>query len=203
MSKLLQIYKKETTEKRKDFREKITESTDEELVGILKQRTYFIPEAAQLAIEEAVKRGIIHSEDDLLHEDYRVKELQFSWFPEPVNDINRRRLMKSLGRSLVFCGIFPLVYGMIKLNAGHQFEGAVLAAFALVWISLSSQLMRSYHKKIVFALLAANSAGAIYVFFRLISFNRSPLMDLFVAVVLFVLITYALLYLYQINKSKM
>ncbi len=200
LSKLQQIFKRRASEKQKDFHDLIPGSSDEELIRILKQRTYFIPEAAQLAVEEAIKRGIIHSEEDLLHEDYRVKELRFSWFPEPANDKIRLRLIKSLGRSLVFCGIFPLVYGLIKMNAGHQFEGALLALFALIWMSLASQLTRTFHKQIVFVMLAANAIGASYVFIRLISFNQSPLMDLFVAVVLFALITYALIYIYTIRN---
>jgi hypothetical protein len=201
LSKLTQIFKTRKREENKDFREIIRECTDEELIKALRQRTYYIPEAAQLAIDEAIKRGIINSEQDLLQEEYRVKDLNFSWFPEPINDRNRKQIRISLGRSLVLCGIFPLIYGFIKLNAGYQFEGSLILGFGLIWISLSSQLLRAFHKSLITVLLIANIIGAAYIFMRLLSFNHSPFMDFFVAIVLFSLITYGLIYLYKITRT--
>lgn len=201
VSKLTQIFKKRKHEDRKDFREQILECSDEALIKILMQRTYYIPEAAQLAIDEAIKRGIINSRQDLLQEKYRVKELNFTWFPQPINSKNRNLIRKSVGRSLVICGIFPLVYGFLKLNGGNQMEGGLILGFGLLWIFLSSQLLRTFQKQFVFVLLAANIVWAVFVFVRLLSFNRSPFMDFFVAVVLFVLVSYGLIYLYKIGKT--
>ncbi|WP_340112774.1 hypothetical protein [Maribellus mangrovi] len=201
MSKLTQIFKKRNSEDRKDFRDQILECNDEALIKILTQRTYYIPEAAQLAIDEAIRRGIISSEQDLLQDKYRVQELNFTWFPQPINNSNRTRIRKSVGRSLVICGIFPVVYGFIKLNAGNQIEGKLILGFGLLWIFLSSQLLRTFQKQFVFVLLAANIVWAVFVFVRLLSFNRSPFMDFFVAVVLFVLVLYGLIYLYKIGKT--
>lgn len=107
MSKIYQIFHRKSTEDTRDLTERYSEYSDEHILKILKQRTYYIPEAAQLAIDEALKRGLIKSEQDLLSEAFRVEELKFSWFPKPVNKANGMKISRSIGRSLVFAAFCP------------------------------------------------------------------------------------------------
>ena len=53
-----------TNRKGISFEEQFLDISDQEIVNILKMRKHYQPEAAQTAVNEALKRGIIHSEDD-------------------------------------------------------------------------------------------------------------------------------------------
>ena len=55
------MLRRSSTKINADFRKDIPEYSDERIIEILKQRDHYQAEAAQLAIEEAIKRGIIFS----------------------------------------------------------------------------------------------------------------------------------------------
>lgn len=184
-----------------DFRESIPEASDEEIVQILKKRSYYIPEAAELAITEAIKRGIIHSEQDLLAEEYREEELSFTWFPRIHDLFTRAKIRKSIARSLVIAGVIPLVYGMLEMNRGVRWEGSLILVFGLLWMFLAAQLNRHYHKNFVWGLLGCDVIGAAFVFFRIFRHSEKLFLDLFIAGALFVLVTYGLSYLVLMRRS--
>ncbi len=160
-----------------------------------------MPEVAQLAVEEAIKRGIINSEQDLLAEEYKVEEITFSWFPKVEDEINRTKIRKSIARSFVLGGVIPLVFGLVKMNNGTAIEGSLMLAFGLLWIFCSSQLIKFYQEIFVRILIAGSLLALTYILKQLIPSGNSVFMDYFIAVVLFVLINYGLLFLHKINRS--
>ncbi|MCK3685088.1 hypothetical protein [Maribellus sp. YY47] len=178
-----------------DFRQLIPGYSDDEIIRILKRRTYYIPEASRLAIDEAIKRGIIHSEQDLFSDEYKVEELSFSWFPHIRDLFTRAKIRKSIARSLVIAGVIPLVFGMMQMNRGLREEGSLVLAFGLVWMFFSAQLNRNYHKVFVLILLVCDIAGTAFLFFRLLRPPAKPFLDFFITGAVFVLITYGLIYL--------
>lgn|GEM_PF-3594446 len=179
--------------------ERFLEYTDEQILKILKQRTYYTQEAVQLAIDEAIKRKILNSEQDLISEKYRIEELQFSWFPKPHNQENRKRISRSIGRSLVICGVLPVVFGLVEMNTADRTSGSLILLFGLLWIFLSAQMQRSYHRVIPVLLLTANVLATAYVYFRLLSNGVDVFMDYFICTVLFLLINYGVVYFSRIN----
>ena len=200
MSKIYQIFHRKSTFDTRDLNERFAEYTDEQILKVLKLRTYYTQEAVQLAIDEAIKRNILNSEQDLISEKYRVEELQFSWFPKPHNQENRKRISQSIGRSLVICGVLPVVFGLVEMNTANRTSGSLILLFGLVWIFLSAQMQRSYHRIFPISLLAANVLATGYVYFRLMSAGVDVFMDYFICTVLFLLINYGVVYFGRINE---
>ena len=158
-------------------------------------RDHYQPEAAKLAIQEALKRGIINSEQDLFSEEYRCVEIQFSLFPKIKRDRNRIKIRRSIARSLVICSALPVVYGLVEMKTGNRWEGAAILLFGLLWLFCSAQLIKVFHVLFIRCLLVGTVLGAFYIFFRLISSQSYTFMDFFLVFVLAGLIFYGLIFL--------
>ncbi|MFV0590193.1 MAG: hypothetical protein ACK5M7_02300 [Draconibacterium sp.] len=178
------------------------EYSNEEIIQVLKKRTYYTPEAASLAIEEAIKRGIIHSEEDLYSDEFKVEELSFSWFPPISNRNTREKIRKSIARSLVIVGLIPLVFGIVEMNRGVELEKGLILVFGLTWIFCSARLYKSYHKSFVFALLASDVIGTAYIFYRLLLNTTQSIFDFFIVGTLFLLVTYGLTFLIFMRQPE-
>src|SRR5690554_6288827 len=84
-----------------DFKEVMGKLNDESLTEVLRKRNLYQPEAARSAIDEAIRRGLINSEEDLLSEKYRIQPLKTRLFPEIENEHLRVKIRKSISRSLL------------------------------------------------------------------------------------------------------
>jgi len=183
-----------------DFRKDIPDYSDERIIEILKQRNHYLPEAAKLAIEEAIKRRIIFSEQDLFAKEYQVEELKTSLFPKIIKPENQQKIRKSIARSLVICGVIPVVFGLVQSNRGNPVEGSLILLFGLLWIYFSSQLIKGYHKLFVFLLISASTLLLAYIYTKLILAGISAFFDFFLPAALFLLIIYGLLFLKRIYE---
>ena len=158
-------------------------------------RDHYQPEAAKLAIQEALKRGIINSEQDLFSEEYRCEEIQFSLFPKIKRDRNRIKIRKSIARSMVISSALPVVYGLVEMRTGNKWEGAAILLFGLLWLFCSAQLIKMFHVFFVRCLMAGTVLGVLYIFYRLISLQTTVFMDFFLVLVFTGLIFYGLIFL--------
>ncbi len=201
MIKGLHFFNKKDTKVDIDFKTLISEYSDEKIISALKQRTYYIPEAERFLVEEAIKRGIIFSEQDLLAEEYRVEELRFSFFPSIKDNNIRSRIRKSIARSLVIAGIIPVVFGLVELNKGVSAEGSLILFFGLFWIFSSSQLVRAFQKMFAWMLLSASFLAMVYITVRFILTKDAVFMDVFIPVVVFGFIVYGLIFLIKIHED--
>lgn len=184
------------------FNEKIAGCTDDEIIEILKKRRYYNPVAAGIAISEAIKRGLINSEDDLLAEEYRVKPLRFSLFPAVANQESREKLIKSLSRGILLAGILPAALGVYKFTEKHLFEALFLFCVGVIWV-VSSFLLLKYKRKSFVNLalsMAVFAAGYIAWYFLMAKYVRR--MDVFVAIIFFGLVFYCLFYLNSILSKN-
>ena len=75
------MVKKSIETNKPDFRSSILNNSDEEILVILKKRKQYQPEAAKLAIQEAIKRGLINSEQDLFSEKFQEQSSKSFLFP--------------------------------------------------------------------------------------------------------------------------
>ncbi|WP_321345833.1 hypothetical protein [uncultured Draconibacterium sp.] len=189
------MWKKRYSKSEVDFREDIPNYSDEQLKEVLKLRDHYQPEAAQLAIQEALKRGIIHSEQDLFSEEFRCEEIEFSLFPKIKRDRNRIKIRRSIARSLVICSVLPVVFGLIEMKTGNRWEGASILLFGLLWLFCSAQLIKMFHVLFIRSLMAGTILGASYIFYRLISSQTYIFMDFFLVLVLAGLIFYGLIFM--------
>jgi len=153
-----------------------------------------------LAIEEAIKRGIIFSEQDLFGEEYKVEELQTSMFPKINKSENRHKIRKSIARSLVIYGAIPVVFGLVQTNQGNSLEGGLILLFGLLWIYFSSQLIKAYQMLFIVLLMTASAVSVIYIYTKLILLGTSAFFDFFLPAALFLLTIYGLLFLKRMYK---
>ncbi len=202
MIQSFKILRGKPTKKHPDFREKIANCNDDELKLILRRRKYYQPEASAFAIEEAIRRGLINSENELSSEDFRQEDLGFRFFPPIQNPKIQTRVRRSIARSLVIAGIIPVVYGFMEMNRGAGMEGRIIAAFGFLWIFFAAQLNRMFHRIFIVILLLANFAGGGFVAWRLTDNSDVPIFDYFILGMVFVLICYGLLFVDRIHSRS-
>lgn len=189
-----------STEQKTDFTETMAELNNEQLIEVLKKRKLYQAAAAKQAIREAIERGIIHSEEDLLGPEFREKKLRRQLFPEIENEKIRNKIRRSISRGLFLAGSLPAILGVIRLTRGNESEGILLLVFAIVWLGASVWLFRMY-SRIAFNLLAGLSLlSLVYALKQLFSPPGYSVMDKFIVVVLYLLITYGLIYIKRLNR---
>lgn len=189
------------SEKYNDYKKLIPELPDEEIIYILKRRSYYQKKAREMAVKEAVRRGIIHSEQDLFSDDYNIKPVKFSLFPIIEDQKNKKKITKSIARVLLICGVLPVVWGIIRLNFGALAEGAVLVIFGVIWIFCSAAIMVKYKKECVLILFLLLFASCAY-FVKIVLLKKGTLifMDFFIPAVLYLFIVYGLVFLGKLNR---
>ena len=192
--------KSKTSDEKFDFREQIPNYSDEEILKILKMRKHYQKEAADLAIRKAIERGLIHSEQDLLSDEFREKEYGFSLFPNIERVKNRKKIRKSIARGLLIAGVIPVVWGIIKIMEDTFAEGIILVVLGGTWMFASFRLMHKFSDRmnnLLFVLLAGAFAYALKL---ILDIKGLRIMDFAVPVVLFLFIAYGLIYMRKLNR---
>lgn len=185
-----------------DYKKDIPLYSNEQIEEILKLREHYQPDAAKLAIQEAIKRGIIYSEQDLFAEKYKVEDLKFSLFPKIDSEKHREKIRRSIARSFVLAGIIPLLYGIVQVNSFERLEGIALVFVGGVWLWFSGQLNGAYHKKYVIGLWSVIVPVFAYVMAELLALKGRSFFDYFIPTVLFLLICYALYFISRMYSNS-
>lgn len=178
-----------------DFRTIIPGYSDEEIINILKKRKLYQKEAAEIAIKEALKRGLIYSEQDLFDEGFQVEPVKFSLFPTIEDKNTQIKIIKSISRSLIISGAIPTIWGFLKLNDGKTIEGGILLVSGILWIYFSAMLIRKASLDIVNSLFVLLFLSVVYFLKLFLKSGTFIFIDIFVTIVVFCLITYGLLFL--------
>lgn len=182
-----------------DFQKLIPEYSDEEIINILKKRKHYLPEAANMAIKEAISRGIILSEQDLFDPKFKENEIKKKFFPSIENKNIRKRIIKSIARSFVILGILPLVWGFIIVNTGNKFEGGISALGGLFWIYCSAMLLKTYQNIWIKYLLVLLVVSVFYITKIFITTPELKFMDLFIVTVLYGFVLYGIIFLWRLK----
>ena len=185
------MLKTNRTDTYQGFKKIIASHTDEELVSVLKRRSQYRKEAVDFAISEAIRRGIIFSEQDLFDEKFSEEKHGFSWLPVPHTKDARGRVKKSILRSLFISGLIPLVYGAFQMYRGVDFPSEAAIAFGFIWILLVILLYREPKNWIFVVLGGLDITGGAFIIYRLISINPS-FFDFFAVIVLVLMVLYSL-----------
>ena len=194
------MWRKRQKKENTDFRKDIPEYSDEQIIEALKLRDHYQPEAAKLAIDEALRRGIIHSEQDLLAEVYRCEPIKFSLFPNIKREKNQVKIRKSIARSLVVCSVFPITFGLIELNRNNFIEGSVVLFFGFIWLFCASQLIKAFNLILVRGLMVETILAALFVGYKIITKASFMFMDFFLLAVFCGLTLYGLVFILKISK---
>jgi hypothetical protein len=178
-----------------DFKEIINKHSDEQILEILKKRDYYQPEAVKIAVNEAIERKLIHSEQDLFSPDFTSEPLKRKLIPDIKREKNKKRIRKSIARSLLIAGVLPLIFGFVQYNNSRIIEGAVLLIFGLAWMFLSSQLIRKESQQIVVMLFLGAFLSMFYVTYLFVGSKTVIFMDVFIVVLIYLFIFYGLLFI--------
>jgi hypothetical protein len=180
--------------------EKYASYTDGQIVEILKKHKFYQPEAAKLAVEEAIRRGVIHNEDDLLAPEFRQMPRRFSLFPAIENQETKRRFQRSMSRIILFIGFLPIIYGILKIADKKTVEAAVFIGFGVVWSIISIFLLKNPRASLVYPLLVLAAISVIFATKLLLELPALKFTDVFVFLVVSCLTFYILIY--QITLSR-
>ena len=182
-----------------DFKEVMGTLNDEALTEVLRKRNLYQPEAARSAIDEAIRRGLINSEEDLLSEKYRIQPLKTRLFPEIENEHLRVKIRKSISRSLLISGILPLIFGVIRIQSGNLNEAALILIFGLIWSAFSFRLMKSFSRNIICFLLILAGISLFYIIRLLAGQSGINLIDKIAVSFFYLLLFYGLLFLLRLK----
>lgn len=182
-----------------DFHSSIPDYSNEEILAILKKRKQYQKEAADLALHEAIKRGLIHSEQDLFSEEFKEMPETFSIFPIIENDNYKNKIRKSIARTFIITGVIPLVWGFLKINESQTLEGGLLLVLGIIWIFASSQLIRKGNLQMVNLLFVLFASSIIYIIKLFMAINKPAIMDVFIPVIICLLIFYGILFLRKLT----
>ncbi len=187
-----------------EFKTIIAGYSNDELRKVLKKRKLYQKEAADFAIQEAIRRGIIYSEQDLFAKEYKDEPEKFSIFPIIESEKTSAQFKKSISRSLLILGTLPVVWGIIKIFGGHSFEGIFIFIFGAAWSFTSFQLMRLANlnfKLIIFMFIMA-VLGAGYIIRNFVVSNSLTSIDILITTIGLGFVLYAIGFLGSLRNFK-
>lgn len=138
---------------KKDYEQIIASYSDDELSDVLKKRKLYQKEAAEFAVQEAIRRGLIYSEQDLFASEYQHKPERFSIFPTIENERIKNKYVKSILRTFLIIGVIPVVYGGIRIIESLNVEAVLMFLFGATWSIATFQLKKTLNVKTVYLLL--------------------------------------------------
>lgn len=182
---------------------RICSLNDIDLRKLLSLKDLYQNEAVKIAIQEAIKRGIIVSEDDLnLPEFNSAKKTIKSIFPKLNNELQLKKVFSSIVRILLIISIFPILLGSLKLVEHQTQYGFGLLMFGVAWLSLNLYLQKSRNHQVPIGLIVIFLLGISFVFFNQVRFYSFQIIDLVIWGLCIFVILYLLVYLKVLLSSK-
>lgn len=187
-----------------EFKKIIAGYSDEELRKVLKKRKLYQKEAADFAIQEAIRREIIYSEQDLFAKEYKDEPEKFSIFPSIDNEKTSTKFKRSISRSLLMMGVLPSVWGVIKILGGFQIEGVLIFIFGAAWSFTSYQLMRLVNPdlKLVYLMFLMALLAAGYIIRNFVISNSLTRIDILITAIGVGFVLYAIGFLGRLKNFK-
>jgi len=182
-----------------EFKQIIAAHTDDEIRQILKKRKLYQKDAADFAIQEAIRRGIIYSEQDLFAKEYKHEPNKFSLFPIIENQKARAKFKKSLTRSLLILGAIPMVLGGIKIVETQYLVGILIFVFGASWSFASYRLMQKLDKKLVILLFVLLILAVAFIVKLMVSTHSLTTIDVLVTVIGVGFVLYGIGFLWKLE----
>lgn len=182
-----------------EFRQIIADYSDEELRKVLKKRDLYQKEAADFATKEAIKRGLIYSEQDLFSKEFQREPEKFTIFPSIENDKIRAKFKRSITRALIIFGALPMVWGGIRIYKSQSTEGILIFIAGAAWSIISYKLFQRVNAKLIGALYLILLLVVAYFVKIFVSLNFLKVFDVVFTVTVIILIAYGIGFL---NKLK-
>lgn len=175
--------------------------SDEQLIHILKNRKDYQENAVRVTIEVAIKRNLIHSEQDLLSLEFNIKQKStLNLFPKINSETQKQRVLRSLSRILYFSTLIPLIQTYLFYKSEEISNTVMFAAASLIWIGATYLISRGRSAVIGFLMLILLWGGVVYA--SRTEFRWFTRIDWTIYSISILLITYLILFAQSIIKSK-
>jgi hypothetical protein len=174
----------------------------DELMTALKKRKGYEPEAEEIIVREALRRGLIQSENDLDLPEFSPQSGRFTFFPVPESEVSRNRILKSLMRSLMIPGVIPIYFGILKFAIPKYPEGIGLICAGLIWISMALIVMLKSERRLLFPMFLLLLLSMVYGGRIMIAYSHLRWPDIFIPVVLYLFAFYSMYYAYSLLKGR-
>jgi hypothetical protein len=135
------------------FYQRYLNFTDGQVMEILRNHRNYQEPAVKAAVQIAVDRKLINSEQDLLAPEFQQAQSNgFTLFPEIADVYQRNKLIGSIFRFLYLLSLIPVVYGVLSYAKGEMDQVLAGVGAGLAWFLLCVLLNR-LRKPFVFILL--------------------------------------------------
>ena len=186
-----------------DYQEKYKQLGDEEIREILLKRKSYQAEAARAAIQEAISRGILKSEQDLFSEEYNIPEnwtgIFFPFLPKPEQ---RKKTLAALHRIYFVLGLIPVALAWMKYSGANLLQSFLFIVVGLVWMFLNFRLSKTKSIRVLHLMLAGIILASGYALYSVLVMKAPEMMDFAVVVIAFGVSFYCLLFVRSILKSE-
>jgi hypothetical protein len=199
----LQMDKNQQPQDRKvRMEERILGLSRDELMIALKKRKGYEPEAEVIIVKEAIRRGLIHSENDLDLPEFNPRPGRFTLFPVPESEILRKKIINSMMRSLMIPGVMPIYFGIMKFGIPKYPEGAGLICSGLIWILMALVVMLKSERRLLFPMFLLLLLSMVYGGRIMLAYSYLRWTDIFIPAVLYLFAFYSLFYTNSLLRGK-
>lgn len=181
---------------KKVLEERIYSLSDDDLVELLQLRELYQEEAVRIAIQEALKKGIISTEEELdLPKFSASQKPSKSFFPRLEKEIHFQKVFNSLIRVLYLISVIPITLGLLQLVDHQTLIGFLLLSGGLSWVFLSRAVQKHKNDQLPLILLILFFTGLTFVVFKEPITKNFSSTDYIISGIMTGLILYILIYL--------
>jgi hypothetical protein len=181
------------------FEYRLKEVSDDEIISILRYRDHFQALAIKAAINEALRRGIINSVDDLQKEEFKPQEMPpKSLFPLGNNLAQNLLILRSLSRVFYGFGLIPIIYGYFQFREHNSNLGISAVLLGMLIIFVANRLEKKLKPIFAYIMLGMNFPAIGFAVHKLTSLGKPTAMDMFAAIIILMVLLYTTLYAHKI-----
>lgn len=185
-----------------DYQERYKELGDAEIREILLKRKSYQPQAAQAAIQEAISRGILQSEQDLFSGEYNPPPSRSGFlFPDIQNPEQKSKILASLRRIIYILGIIPFAFAVMNYFHGNFSSVIAFAVAGAAWLFFNFMLSKTKSSLILNTMLVVLIIAFGYAIFTVYTMKAPEIMDFIAVIATFMVSLYCLLFARSIMKS--
>ena len=193
----------ENTDRTTVFHERYLSYTDIQIKQILKNHKDYQEPAVAAAVQIAIERQLINSEQDLFAPEFQLATPHgVKVFPVITNPYYYKKIVASIFRVLFIVGLIPLIFGVIKYAEGKINITIPAIVISSVWIVLTFLLLRTKKIQILILQFVILLFAILSIAYSLIIQEVFHRVDMFMLVIGSLITIYMMLYLKKLIQTK-
>ena len=185
------------------FKNRYSSYTDVQIKVILKNHKDYQESAVAAAIQIAIERQLIHSEQDLMAPEFQsVTTEGVKVFPVITNPYYYKKIVASIFRVLFIVGLIPLIFGVMKYAEGKINMTIPSIIVSSVWMLLTFLLWRTKRILILILQFVVLLFTIFSIAYSLINQEVFHKVDAIMLVIGSLITIYMMLYLKKLIQTK-